>query len=418
MNRRQALAGLLSLSVTGCLRLTEERGGGTESSNSGGSGTTGSDGTTPADGRAVDIWVAPGGEGGDGSREAPFATLGPALNAAGAGDTVYLQSGEHRFNGQTRAAGDPGNPIEITGPPDAVVRAYDADAGAVLRINHSHVHVTGLTFDGLVDRDRQWESPEAWIRTVAEISPGPRFESDGVDYLEDVVFEPHAVRNSRIEFVNIERTRDASLGGFTVTGPAGAGFHPDMNDPVESHIGHMFDVGTSTPTIKDYRPYDGLDRSGNVRIHHVDNSAGYHHSKFVVGRVGTEQITVEYCTDRNAGNETSGQERVSAVAIGGNNCTVRGNDIGDCRQGVGLSAWTPDDMADASNWARNNDVYTNRFQRVSGDVFWFVDTSPDAQRAFCDNQLIGIDSSDYEYATSGCPDSVSAVDGIGHTVGE
>jgi hypothetical protein len=443
MDRRRALAGLAALSTAGCLRLTDDGGtetaassGGSESTpTDGGGGAASEDGESPSNadsepnaneesdtpasgGPDADIWVTPEGDGGDGSREAPFTNVRRALDVADPGDTVYLQSGEYRLNGKTRAAGEPGSPIEITGPPDAVVRARDGNAGAVLNIIHSHVHVTGLTFDGLADPDRKWEDPDAWVSTLVHITPGPRFESEGVGYLEDVVFEPHAVRNSGSEFVNVERTRDAVLGDFTVTGPAGGEFHPEMSNPVESHVGNVFDVGTTPPTVEEYKPWDDLDRTRNVRIHHVDNSAGYHHSNFFVCYVGTEEITVEYCTDRNAGNETSGKDKVSALAIGGNNCTVRGNDIGDCRQGVGVSGWAPNDMADPTNWARNNDVYTNRFQRISRDVFWFADTTPEAQRTLCDNRFVGIDETNYEYATGGCPDDVSAVEGIGHTAGQ
>ena len=409
MHRRTALATLASLSTAGCLRM------------SGGSGEGAADGTTDAEDEAgrpdADVWVAPAGEGGDGSEDAPFTDLRRAFDAAEPGETVYLQAGDYRLNGVTQGGGEAGAPIEITGPEDAVLRAREGGS-PVFTIIHSHVHVTGCTFDGLADESRQWQDPDAWSRTVARVTPGPRYESAGVDYLEDVVFEPHAMRNAGSTFVHVERTRDASLGDFTVTGPAGGEFHPEMSDPVESHIGHLFQVGSSPPTIRDYKSWDGLDRTRDVRIHHVDNSAGYHHSSLASVRIGCEDVTVEYCTDRNAGNETSGQEIVAAVAVGGNNCTIRGNDLGDCRQGVALGAWAPSDEHDATDWARNNDVYSNRFQGVEAVPFEFFDTSPEAQRRLCDNRLVGVENGDYEYATSACGEDVSAVDGIGHSAGQ
>jgi len=238
MRRREALATLGVLSTGGCLRLT---GGGDETtrtagqSDGGGSETTrtagqsddgGGEGTRTAeqsdDGGAgetddtggtetsdVDIWVAPDGSGGDGSRSSPFTSVREAFGAVEPGETVFLQSGEYRLNGVTQGGGEPGAPVEITGPRDAILRARDR-TGSVLDIVHSHVHLTGTTVDGLIDPGRRWETPDAWIDTLIGVSPGPRYEQDGVDYLEDVVVEPHAMRNSGSLFVQLERTRDAS----------------------------------------------------------------------------------------------------------------------------------------------------------------------------------------------------------------
>jgi hypothetical protein len=399
MRRRSMLGALASFSLAGCLRLTGEE-----------------EEASPDGEVDVDIWVAPGdgqeGAGGDGTELSPFNHVQHALNVAEPGDTIWLESGEYREQLSTSNAGEPDNPITLTGPEDAVVRASEPGQ-TLFGILHSHVHVTGLTFDGLVDPDRQWETEDAWASDILTTGPGPRFEG-GVEYIEDVVFEPHAVRNSAGGFVLIRRTRDSSFGDFEVTGPAGGAFHPDMSDPVEGHWANIFQVGTSPQTVKEYMPWDSLDRSRNIRIHNVDNSAGYHHSVFATILVGSENVTVEYCTDRNSGNESDGQEFVPALDLGGNNCTVRGNDIGDCRQGVRFGAWTPNDLADAENWARNNDVYRNRLQTVSRSAFVFQQSSPETQRRLCGNRLVGIDDAEYAYATGDCGSDVPEVDGIGH----
>jgi len=425
MYRRGALVALASLSTAGCLRLSAEEdsggdGTGSGANASGGDGGGGGSGDGSGDGLstdgAADIWVAPGdgrgGEGGDGTEASPFSDVQHALNVAEPGDTIRLESGEYRQQLSTTTAGEPENPITLTGPPDAVVRGSEPGE-TVFGILHSHVHVTGLTFDGLVDPDRQWETPEAWADEIVTTGPGPRYEG-GVDYISDVVFEPHAVRNARSGFVVARRTRDSSFGNFEVTGPAGAAFHPEMSDPVEGHWGNLFQVGTSPQTVAEHMPWDSLDRSRNVRIHHVDNSAGYHHSVFATVLAGAENVTVEYCTDRNAGNETSGQQYVPAVDVGGNNCTVRGNDLGDCRQGIQFGAWTPTDLAEAADWARNNDVYSNRLQGVERAAFAFQDSSPEVQRVLCDNRLVAVDDGEYGYATGECGGDVPSVDGIGH----
>ncbi|WP_135830152.1 right-handed parallel beta-helix repeat-containing protein [Halorussus halobius] len=411
------ISALAAGSVSGCLRLTAGEGTGNGSTTTAGASSSGTDGRSGDASAENVIWVGPDdGEFGEGTESNPFRDLQHALAVAEPGSVVRLQSGEYRANVNTTGGGDPGDPITLTGPPDAVVRAAEGGS-TLLGIIHSHVHVTGLTFDGLADPERKWSDASAWASDIVVVSPGPRYEDEGVDYLEDVVFEPHAVGNAAGNLVQIERTRNASLGDFEVVGPAGASFHPEMDDPDEAHSSHVFYVGTSPPTIEEYKPWDSLDRTRDVRIHHVDNSAGYHHSTFASVRVGSENVTVEYCTDRNSGNETSGQNHVPAVDLGGNNCVVRGNDVGDCRYGISLGAWSPTEMADAADWARNNDVYTNRLQGVSRDAFAFHDTTPEAQRLLCDNRLVGVDADEYAYATGECEGADADAAGIGHTAG-
>lgn len=415
MRRRTVVGTLGSLSLAGCLRLSREE-----------TDESGSEPSEPANDSPAErteqgsdpsgnvIWVAPAdGDSGDGSQEDPILDLQHALNVAEPGDTIRLKSGEYRTNVSTTNGGEPGTPITLTGPPDAVVRAAEGGK-TVFGILHSHFHVRGLTFNGLADPDRMWEDEDAWARTVVSVSPGPRFEQ-GVDYLEDVVFKPHGVGNAGYTLVNVERTQGGEFGDFEVTGPAGAVYHPRMDDPAEAHHASIVNVGATTKTIEEYKPWDTLDRSRDIHVHHIDNSAGYHHSQFAIIRLGSENVTVEYCTDRNSGNETSGKDSVPAINVGGNNCTIRGNDVGDCRQGVELSAWTPIGMADAENWARNNDIYTNRFQGVAREVFLFHESSPEAQRTICDNRLVGVDGDEYAYATGECGGDVPDVAGIGHT---
>lgn len=416
MRRRTVVGTLGSLSIAGCLRLTSEETSGSDSQPPEEGYSDSNDGENErADSGEDLIWVAPeDGDSGDGTRADPIRDVQHALNIAEPGDTIRLKSGEYQRNINTTNGGEPGNPITLTGPRDAVIRPEEGGT-TMFRILYSHFHIKGITFDGLVDPDRKWEDKKAWTSNILTVSPGPRHE-EGVDYIEDVVFEPHRVGNAGDTFVRLERTRNATLGDFEVFGPVGAAYHPQMEDPIEGHFGSFFYVGTSPPHV-DNRPWDTLDRSRDIRIHHVDNSAGYHHSRFASLRAGTENVTIEYCTVRNAGNETSGREYVPAIEVEGNNCTIRGNDIGDCRQGILFGAWTPTELADADDWARNNDVYTNRLQGIDREVFVFRDSAPEAQRVMCDNRLVGVDSDEYDYATGECND-VPEVDGIGYTAGQ
>lgn len=87
-------------------------------------------------------------------------------------------------------------PITITGPPDAVLRP-DPGAAQILRIHHSHVHLTGLSIDGLLAPERRFEALDAWAAIGVDISPYAPFKKATPDYLTDIVVEPHRVGGSR-----------------------------------------------------------------------------------------------------------------------------------------------------------------------------------------------------------------------------
>src|SRR4051794_3576913 len=60
----------------------------------------------PAEARAADYYVAPGGsDGADGSIAAPFATVGHGQELAKAGDTVWIRGGVYPFSGTTATVG-------------------------------------------------------------------------------------------------------------------------------------------------------------------------------------------------------------------------------------------------------------------------------------------------------------------------
>lgn len=92
------------------------------------------------------IHVKPtGGITNSGTEQSPLGSIHRAVNIADQGDTVYVHSGEYTEIVEIEVEGTPESPITLTGPADAVLKPPDGDDGAVLSINSSHIHLTGLT---------------------------------------------------------------------------------------------------------------------------------------------------------------------------------------------------------------------------------------------------------------------------------
>jgi len=412
LRRRRFLAAATAATVTGgvggCVDAGSDR----------------SDGPDSGTGTARDLYVHPdGSDSNAGTADDPYGSIRRGLEAARPGDTVHLARGEYREELRTVRSGEPDDPITITGPPEATWRAVE-EAGVLLEIAHSHVHVRGITFDGLIDESRAYEDWEAYAGSIARITPIPTHTADDlepVDYLDDVVFEPAAIGNSASSFIGVARLRNSSIGDFEVVGPAGMVYHPEVENAIESHVGEIVYIGSGPDDIAsdDYvYPWNGLDRTRNVRIHHIDNGAGYHHSELVDIKVGCRDVTVEYCTDRGAGGQTDG---VSAGAISpkSNDCTVRWNDLGDCPIAIEFDPYAPVEHVDAIDWAEDNEIYGNYVHGYSEAAIAFQQTpegtpTPEDQSVFCGNRIEGPDAGTYAYATGRCRTDVPSGDGVGH----
>jgi hypothetical protein len=96
--------------------------------------------------QATEWFVAPGGTGA-GTREAPFGLVQDGLNAAHAGDTVTVLPGTYAESVRTVRSGAPERPIRVVAEGmrgSAILTA----PGRVLRVDHAHLVVEGLVFDG------------------------------------------------------------------------------------------------------------------------------------------------------------------------------------------------------------------------------------------------------------------------------
>lgn len=142
-----------------------------------------------------------------------------------------------------------------------------------------------------------------------------------------------------------------------------------------------------TPYKQPGHPHDTPERTRNVRIQRIDNSAGYSHNEFVEIKPGCTNVTVEYCTDRNAGHNTEGLVE-PALLLSGNDCTIRWNDIGGCPSPIGFNSWKMDE----TEWGQNNAVYENYIHGFAAGAFNFrtrkgVEIGPADQRTLCGNQI-------------------------------
>jgi len=321
----------------------------------------------------------------------PVRTIETALRRAQPGQTVRLAPGEYRELVRTVRDGEPDAPITVTGPPEAVVRPTRAVNDCVL-IEHHHFHIRGVTIDGLARPDERFEDYDAWMPRLVNISPRNR-RDEGVEYVRGPVVEPSRLGNSARAMIQVERVRDAEIGGFEVIGPAGMQFDERVGNHEIGHIREIVYVGS--PEIhrgESYYGYETLDRTRNVRIHHIDNSAGYRHNELVDVKLGSTNVTVEYCTTRNAGHNTeSGVD--AAIDVKGNDCTVRWNDIRASPLPFSFGAWAPSDDVDGGDWSRDNDVYGNVVRGFAAGPFRLRnegDIGPvsfDDQGAICGNDI-------------------------------
>jgi len=342
-------------------------------------------------------FVGPDGDDGNpGTKDAPLSRIGTALEATGPGETVYLLPGEYRQAIPTVQDGEPGNPITITGPADAVVRPppSDIETPTLVNIQHNHFHLRGITLNGLIEPDRKFEDYDAYVTRCVMISPVGRKE-EGLEYINDVVVEPARLGYASGPLIQTQRIRNASIGNFEVIGPPGMAFDRRVDNFQHGHVREIVYIGSpETHRGEPYYKYETLDRSRNIRIHHIDNSAGYRHNELVDVKLGSSNVTVEYCTTRNAGHNTEGTVS-AALDIKGNDCTIRWNDIQECPLPVSFGAWGPSEDIDQTDWSRNNAVYGNVIRNFAAGPFrlrhkpaWDIGpVSFDDQRVICGNEI-------------------------------
>lgn len=383
----------------------------------------------PNDNGGSTIHVGPdGGITNAGTEDAPLGSIHRAVNLADQGDTVYVHSGEYTETVEVEVDGTPEKPITLTGPDDAVLKPPAGNDGPVLGIDASHVHLTGLTIDGLLDPDAP-NDPASYHRDKLISINGDASGPD--DYLEGLVVSPHALGGAGQALINSVQFRDSEVGGFRVIGPAGTKW---IFGDDEGHNGEVVYLGTAPDNRKE-RGYDSYDRTRNVRVHHIDNSQGHLHSELVDCKAGVEDVTIEYCMD-GGGAKSNDSYYTRSVSMDGTGCTVRWNVFADIHgDGVRIG---PQNYLNDIDWVDSEPqseydrqlgtghaIYGNVFAGCTHEAINFLresqrpgrDTNPTAadQQVICGNLADGY--SDVS-GPRDCPDGVPATDGVGHMAGE
>lgn len=428
VSRRRALA-VIGGSLTGFAgcgqpstenRTTPTQAAGSETNNSTTEGTT-------ADRTSQDqetIHVSTGGRAeGSGTSDDPLGSIQAALRQASPGTTISVRSGTYQEPLETIREGDPDAPITITGPKDAILKP--GEAGPALRIKHSHIHLTGLSIDGLL-RPGEPESVSAYSRGVL-VRSRPPAASDR--YLKDIVVAPVAIGNSRRPLTLFERTKNLEIGPFRVAGVAGAEY---LFSDQQGHAGEIVYLGQPPIAYEQASyPWDTIDQTRNVHVHHIDNSAGHPHSELVNAKVGTRDVLVEYCTDAGGSQNTepsaSAALRFESYDATARWCTLREGQGYAIHVQAANKRWladSEDPVVDPQRIGTGHSIYGNDVSDFGDRDLVFDFTTPDAQEVLCGNtisemyrrppqegELLEGDPSE------ACPTELSAGQGVGHTGG-
>lgn len=379
--------------------------------------------------QADTLHVAPdGSDDNPGTEDAPLASIRSAVKTARLGQTVYVHAGEYFEFVSFNEPGEPGAPITLTGPADAVLRPPDDIDHAVIGVFVSHIRITGLTISGRY-RDREPGNPDSYVPAgLVSLNGSPE---DAADYLEGLVISPHGIGESGGALINSVQIKDCDIGGFKVTGPAGAEWLYDDN--YDHHYGEIVYLGTA-PDNRVESGYEEYDRTRNIRVHHIDNSEGHPHSELVDCKAGVENITIEYCTDAG-GAQADDTWNQPGIKLDGRDVTVRWNIINGV-QGDGIQIGPQNFMSDMDfpsqpgtdfekQFGKDNAIYGNVLTDYTLDAVNFLRESirpgretnpaPADQRALCDNRFDGYSDAD---PGESCPTDVPAGDGVGHLGGD
>ncbi len=372
----------------------------------------------PGDGDRRVHYVSPdGSDASVGSRASPLRTIQAGVDRAEPGDTVHVLPGRYFESVRTRRSGTASAPITITGPPEAVFSGArnDGYSGGFL-VTHSHVHIRGLTIDGLQD-------PANPDDATSYMNIGIHTVPVEYEYLEGLVFKPHGIGNCRGALINLNYVEHAEVGEFRVIGPAGLDYK--LGERV-GHFGEVVYVG-SVPGAE-FNAYDvagkgeigEVDTTHDVHVHHIDASAGHYHIELVDVKAGCSDVTVEYCTSVDAALPND-NDNSAAVHLGGTDTRFRWNRIESAAFNaidVGNYADYNDRIPhpDAPDAGRRNEIYGNELVGSGANAISYTsETSEAAQRTVCGN---AVDTATDGQPSADCTGDVPRGDGIGHLGGD
>lgn len=358
-----------------------------------------------------------------GSRTEPLATVQEGLLRAGPGETVQVHSGTYQEEIWTVRDGKLDEPITITGPEDATL--HPPESGDALWIKNSHVRLTGLTVDGLLDPGNPDDVDSYSNGSLITTRP----PDDSTDYLEDIVCAPAGIGNSMRSLMVFQRTKRLEIGPLRIVGLAGAEY---VVGDKESHVGEFVYLGQPPRVIEgrehpEYNweryPWKGeLDRTRHVHVHHIDNSDGHPHSQLVNTKTGTRDVLVEYCTDGGGSFNTEPWNKCAAVRFQSYDATLRwcvlrdgdehGVQIGDPHRKWLRERSDPEISPETSGTGHS--IFGNTIENF-GEKALHIDTTAEEQDVLCGNDVTGPADGDLERA---CPRDIPGGDGRGHLGGD
>lgn len=359
------------------------------------------------------IVVAPdGSDSNPGTADAPLGSIQKAFDVAQPGETIHVGDGEYNETIDTIRSGTTDSPITIKGSKDAVVRG-DPEANTILTISHSHIHLRGLTFNGLQNPSEP-DEPDSYIQKLIHCIPP--FDTD--EYLEDIVIAPAGIGNAYRPLMLFNRTKHLEIGPTKIIGLAGAVY---VLGDAEDHTGEIIYLGKPPENAlqveprPDY-PWEGLDQSRHVHIHHIDNSAGHPHAELVNTKLGTRDVVVEYCTSLGGSMNTEPYPTAD-VRFQSYDATLRWSHLHG-GEGYGVHIVDHRDLlreygaavAPETSGTRHS-IYENVITGFGEDGIK-ITTSAEEQQILCGNVVTGSTDGD---PLIHCPNGISEGDGIGHT---
>lgn len=374
------------------------------------------------------IYVGPNGTfRNPGTEDEPLGSIHRAANAADPGDTVVVQPGEYRETVEMEAGGDPDAPITITGSSEAILKPPAGKESPVFQIDSSYVYLTGLTITGLLNPDAPADPDSYHPDKLLSLNGDP---SGPDDYVEGLVVSPNRLGNAGQSLINSKQLRNCDIGGFEVIGPAGTKW---ILDDTKGHNGEFVYLGVAAGNRLE-RGFEVYDRTRNIRVHHIDNSAGHPHSEMVDCKAGVENVTIEYCTD-GGGVQSDESPYSRAISMDGKGCTMRYNLIQNAMgdgirigpqsfmspDGKVLEPQTESDREMGTDHAIYGNVFTgnvheaiNFHRSLKYDNYEFA-PGPNDQRVICGNRSDGYSEGTPSKA---CPTDLVSEPGVGHLAGD
>ncbi len=315
---------------------------------------------------SVHYFVDPAGDdSSDGtSPESAFETIQKAINKALPGDTIYLGNGQYLQDFKTVRDGREGQPIIITGFPDAVV--LGSGGSRIAEINHSFIQLIGFTIDGLVGDGQTEQSYRDKLLYIHGI------ERDG---LHDIKILKMTLQNAGGECMRLRYFVNDSEIAYNIIDTCGV---HDFRFNNGGKNGEAIYIGTAPEQLKDGKnPTTDPDESNKNWIHH--NTIRTQGNECVDIKESSRFNVVEY-------NTCTGQkdpESAGLDARGSNNIFRYNNVSNSIGAGIRLGG-------DEDTDGINNNVYGNTLR---GNKYGGIKIERVPQGKVCDNKITGTPSS-------------------------